>query len=81
MIVTILKALVLVALILTTLAGIPDLFTPIADAADTAFGTTLSNFMNTIYDVIPDRVMALVSLAAGALTIAIIIRFFFGGNK
>lgn len=74
-----LKIALIIGMFMALLLTIPDLFLPIADMIDTVFGTTMMTFMNNFYDIIPDRLMDLIALSLGALSITIIVSWLNGG--
>ena len=77
----VIKILIIYALGLAILATIPELMLPLSALLDSAFSSSFTNLMQTIYTAIPSEFMDLITIQASALTIYIIIKWFVGGKS
>lgn len=79
--ITVIKIVVLAALVAVVIAAIPELFNPVAVAIETYIDSDLLSFMNTVYSVIPQEIMDLIAIAAAAIAISIVASWLTGGRK
>jgi hypothetical protein len=79
--ITLIKIVLVAALVLVVVAAIPDLYAPIAAAIGTYIDNDLLSFMNTVYSIVPDEIMDLIAIVAASIAIAIVASWLTGGRK